>query len=65
MSGHEFVPVALIKALAIPFVTHREGDYVELEDENEPDGNVLFRRADGSFYMLMSREEFEELRDKI
>jgi hypothetical protein len=34
---------------------------VELDDENDPDGAVVFRRADGSVAAFMSREAYEKL----
>lgn len=37
------------------------GDWVELVDENQPNGLVVFKRADGSPFMWMPRSDYENL----
>lgn len=44
---------------------HRDvapGDYCCLADENDPDGIVEFRRANGCVYMTMPRDVYDSLR---
>lgn len=45
----------------IPFLTPQDGDYCELEDENQPDGIVVFRRKSGAPFMYMPRADYEAL----
>jgi hypothetical protein len=55
-------PIAEIKAIyANAGPEPRDGDYVELLDENDPEGAVVVRRADGSEVMVTSRATYEAI----
>lgn len=43
------------------YTSHPSDLYVELENEDEPNGMVVFKTKEGNVYMMMPRDVYEDI----